>query len=77
MHNELLRWRKEATADEWLRLAAMADTTAGYLDQIAYGFRRASPSKAKAIEDATKLFENHVPVSKEDLVFAPARVTAA
>lgn len=42
MSNELLRWRKEASSEEWKRLAALAKTSVGYLDQIAYGFRRAS-----------------------------------
>ena len=46
MSNELLRWRKEASSEEWKRLAALAKTSVGYLDQIAYGFRRASPDKA-------------------------------
>lgn len=37
MSNELLRWRKEASSEEWKRLAALAKTSVGYLDQIAYG----------------------------------------
>lgn len=45
MSNELLRWRKEASSEEWKRLAALANTSVGYLDQIAYGFRRASQIK--------------------------------
>lgn len=53
MSNELLRWRKEASSEEWKRLAALANTSVGYLDQIVYGFRRASPDKANAIEEAT------------------------
>lgn len=77
MGNELLRWRKEASADEWNRLAALAKTSVGYLDQIAYGFRRASPGKASAIEEATNHFTGYVPVKKEQLVFAPQRATAA
>lgn len=45
MSNELLRWRKGATSDEWFQLAKLAKTTVGYLDQIAYGNRRASLKK--------------------------------
>ena len=77
MGNELLRWRKEATNDDWVRLAALAKTSVGYLDQIAYGFRRASPGKASAIEEASKYFSGYVPVNKENLVFAPQRASAA
>jgi len=77
MGNELLRWRKEATTDQWFRLASLAKTTVGYLDQIAYGFRRASPGKARAIEEATKSFNGLKPVNKEQLVFAPQRASAA
>lgn len=77
MGNELLRWRKEASTDEWSRLAALAKTSVGYLDQIAYGFRRASPGKASAIEEASKNFSGYMPVKKENLVFAPQRASAA
>lgn len=77
MSNELLRWRKDASTDEWARLASLAKTTVGYLDQIAYGFRRASPGKALAIEEASKNFSGYAPVNKENLVFAPQRASAA
>jgi len=77
MSNELLRWRKGATGSEWSALAALAKTTTGYLDQIAYGNRRASPEKAKAIEDATHNFHNQPPVSKESLVFVESRNLAS
>ena len=77
MSNELLRWRKDATTKEWSQLAMLANTTVGYLDQIAYGNRRASPEKALAIEAATNHFTNHSPVLKESLVFAPSRNSAA
>ncbi|KHS87098.1 antirepressor [Pectobacterium brasiliense] len=77
MSNELLRWRKDASSDEWTKLAALAGTSPGYLDLIAYGFRRASPTKAAAIEKATQQFEAISPVTKESLVFAPPRTTAA
>ncbi|WP_290567444.1 MULTISPECIES: transcriptional regulator [unclassified Leclercia] len=77
MNNELLRWRKGATTEEWSQLALLANTTAGYLDQIAYGNRRASPEKAKAIEDASKRFKRQKPVTKESLVFAVIRNNAA
>lgn len=77
MSNELLRWRKAATVLEWAQLAILAKTTTGYLDQIAYGNRRASPEKAKAIEEGTLTFDSQPPVSKESLVFAQSRNTAA
>ncbi|APR90196.1 transcriptional regulator [Salmonella enterica subsp. enterica serovar Infantis] len=77
MNNELLRWRKDATSAEWVRLAELANTTVGYLDQIAYGYRRASPEKALAIEVASKVFKKHMPVLKESLVFATTRNSAA
>lgn len=77
MSNELLRWRKSATTSDWAQLAALANTTVGYLDQIAYGNRRASPEKAEAIEDASKAFSNQKPVSKESLVFSKPRASAA
>jgi len=77
MQNDLLRWRKEATHQDWVSLASLANTSVGYLDQIAYGFRRASPTKASAIEEATKKFTAYSAVKKESLVFAPQRATAA
>ncbi|WP_261247895.1 transcriptional regulator [Serratia ficaria] len=77
MSNDLLRWRKEASSDEWSKLAALAGTSVGYLDQIAYGFRRASPGKAKQIEAATEKFESITPVTKENLVFSAVRASAA
>ena len=77
MSNELLRWRKSATTNEWSQLATLANTTVGYLDQIAYGNRRASPEKALAIETATTQFTNQAPVLKESLVFASPKNTAA
>ncbi|BBQ66579.1 transcriptional regulator [Klebsiella pneumoniae] len=77
MSNELLRWRKDASTGEWAQLAKLANTTVGYLDQIAYGNRRASPEKAEAIEEATKGFSHYQPVSKESLVFSRPRCSAA
>lgn len=77
MQNELLRWRKGASSNDWSQLADLAKTSVGYLDQIAYGFRRASPGKALAIEQASQKFTGYSPVKKEDLVFAPQRATAA
>lgn len=77
MNNELLRWRKGATSDEWSLLAKLAKTTVGYLDQIAYGNRRASPEKASAIETATHSFHRQAPVLKESLVFAAPRNSTA
>ncbi|EPG8281912.1 transcriptional regulator [Klebsiella aerogenes] len=77
MSNELLRWRKDASTGEWAQLAKLANTTVGYLNQIAYGNRRASPEKAEAIEEATKGFSHYQPVSKESLVFSRPRCSAA
>ncbi|MEG0280602.1 MAG: transcriptional regulator [Morganella sp. (in: enterobacteria)] len=68
MSNDLLRWRKESSQEDWNRLAQLAGTSVGYLNQIAYGNRRASPKKAELIEIATKQFSIK-PVSKEMLVF--------
>lgn len=68
MTNDLLRWRKESTQDDWVRLAQLAGTSVGYLNLVAYGYRRASPKKAEQIELASKHF-NYVPVKKELLVF--------
>ncbi|KMV71896.1 antirepressor [bacteria symbiont BFo1 of Frankliniella occidentalis] len=77
MSNELLRWRRESSNEDWEALAALAKTSVGYLDQIAYGFRRASPDKASHIETASKQFDKYQPVTKENLVFAAARSSAA
>ncbi|MFS1539258.1 MAG: transcriptional regulator [Candidatus Phlomobacter fragariae] len=68
MTNDLLRWRKESTQDDWVRLAQLAGTSVGYLNLVAYGYRRASPKKAEQIELATKKF-HYLPVKKELLVF--------
>ncbi|GKX39540.1 MULTISPECIES: transcriptional regulator [Pectobacterium] len=73
MSNDLFRWRKQASADEWKRLASMAGTTVGYLNQIAYGFRRPSARKAEIIEVATRNFGAYQPVTKENLVFTIPR----
>ncbi|HFO7504326.1 TPA: transcriptional regulator, partial [Escherichia coli] len=54
-----------------------ANTSVGYLDQIVYGFRRASPDKANAIEEATRNFTGYKPVKKENLVFVSRRASAA
>lgn len=69
MTNELLKWRQKATRDDWSRLANLAETTTGYLDQIAYGNRRASPQLAERIEKGTKIFRHLHTISKEKLVF--------
>ncbi|MEQ0581626.1 transcriptional regulator [Pantoea dispersa] len=69
MNNELLRWRKDASKEEWALLAGKAMTTVGYLNQLAYGFRKASPSKAVQIEKASAEFTSRKPVTKESLVF--------
>lgn len=69
MSNDLLRWRKEASKEEWALLAEKANTSVGYLDLLAYGFRRASPMKAQKIENASLEFVPRKPVTKESLVF--------
>lgn len=76
MSNDLLRWRKEASQDDWKLLAQLAGTSVGYLNLIAYGNRRASPKKAEDIEEATKQF-TYQQVKKEALVFAQLKVKAA
>ncbi|MFS1564109.1 MAG: transcriptional regulator [Candidatus Arsenophonus phytopathogenicus] len=74
MTNDLLRWRKESTQDDWVRLAQLAGTSVGYLNLVAYGYRRASPKKAKQMELATKHF-NYLPVKKELLVFTNLKIS--
>jgi len=77
MTNDLLRWRQEATKEDWSQLAQLAKTSVGYLDQIAYGYRRASPQMAESIEKGTKIFKRFKAVSKEKLVFAELKTKAA
>lgn len=69
--NDLLRWKKQATKEQWDRLAQLAETTVGHLNQLAYGFRRASAEKAIDISSATMKFRDPNPVTKEAIVFAP------
>ncbi|WP_340618253.1 transcriptional regulator [Xenorhabdus entomophaga] len=76
MSNDLLRWRKESSQKDWERLAQLAGTSAGYLNQIAYGNRRASPAIAERIETATGQFTGVDPVKKELLVFAQIKPSA-
>ncbi|WP_308351079.1 transcriptional regulator [Serratia marcescens] len=77
MSNDLLRWRQSASKGDWKRLAQLSRTTTGYLDQIAYSNRRASPDMAERIEMATREFPEIKPVSKEVLVFAVLKEKAA
>lgn len=77
MSNDLLRWRQAASKTDWVTLAQLAKTTTGYLDQIAYGFRRASPSMAGKIELGTNQFKDLPKVTKEDLVFCELKTKAA
>lgn len=72
-HNELMRWKKQAGPHKWEVLASLAGTSTGYLNQLAYGFRRASAEKAMRISQATKNWSDPEPVAKEALVFAPIR----
>ncbi|CBJ83092.1 Cro protein [Xenorhabdus bovienii str. Jollieti] len=69
MKNDLHRWKKEADKDDWNNLAQVVGTSVGYLNLIAGGFRRASPSMASRIEDGTKKFNRLSPVKKENLIF--------
>ncbi|HEY3982909.1 transcriptional regulator [Cedecea sp.] len=71
--NDLLRWRKQASKEDWQKLAALANTTTGNLDQLAYGWRGASSSKASDIANATLNFRFPKPVTKEAIAFAPVR----
>lgn len=73
MATDLLRWRKESRKrglELWNQLAEMVGTSPGYLDQIAYGYRTASPKRAQQIEKATLRFRGIKPVKKESLLFA-------
>ncbi len=77
MSNDLLRWRQEASKADWKNLAQLSQTTIGYLDQIAYGYRRASPDMAGKIEHGTRAFAGLRPVLKEGLVFARVKIKPA
>lgn len=74
--NDLLRWRKQATKEDWEELARLANTTPGNLDQLAYGWRGASAQKAKDIANATLNFRFPKPVTKEAIAFPPVRKVA-
>ncbi|PHM31319.1 transcriptional regulator [Xenorhabdus innexi] len=69
MRNDLHRWKKEASKDDWGNLAQIVGTSVGYLNLIAGGFRRASPDMASRIEEGTKQFNRLTPVKKENLIF--------
>ena len=75
--NDLLRWRKQATKEDWEALSRLANTTPGTLDQLAYGWRGASAQKAKDIANATLNFRFPKPVTKEAIAFPPVRKTAS
>lgn len=70
MENVLLSWRRSATKDEWIQLAKLSGTTIGYLNLVAYGYRKASPKLAFLIEAASQNFTDKNVISKESLVFA-------
>lgn len=74
--NDLLRWKKQASKEDWEKLAKLANTTTGNLDQLAYGWRGASSSKAMDIANATLNFRFPKPVTKEAIAFPPVRKTA-
>ena len=69
MYNQLHRWRLSSSAEEWERLAVLAETSTGYLNQIAYGNRKPSPDLANKIEKASSTFLDKPTLSKEILVF--------
>lgn len=69
MKNELLVWRQSSSKTEWELLAELAGTTPGYLNLIAYGYRRASPKMAISIECASSKIPARPMISKEALVF--------
>ncbi|MCC8366533.1 transcriptional regulator [Xenorhabdus sp. PB61.4] len=69
MRNDLHRWKKEASREDWKSLAQIVGTSIGYLNLIAGGFRRASPDMASRIEDGTRRFSGLSPVKKENLIF--------
>ena len=71
--NDLLRWRKQASKEDWEELARLANTTTGNLDQPAYGWRGASPQKASDIANASLNFRFPKPVTKEAIAFPPVR----
>ena len=73
--NQLHKWRLASTPEEWEALAKLANTSVGYLNQIAYGNRNPSPTKATEIELATRKF-NKPFVSKESLVFQQSKTAA-
>lgn len=69
MKNALLVWRQSATKSEWSLLAEFAGTTPGYLNLIAYGYRKASPKLAISIECASKKIPEKELITKESLIF--------
>lgn len=73
--NDLLRWRKQASKEDWEKLALLANTTTGNLDQLAYGYRGASPKKASDIANASLKFRFPKPVTKEAIAFPAVRKT--
>lgn len=71
--NDLLRWKKQASKEDWEKLAKLAKTTPGNLDQLAYGWRGASAQKASDIANASLNFRFPKPVTKEAIAFPPVR----
>jgi hypothetical protein len=67
MSTELHRWRKVATTDEWAQLAKLANTTPGYLDQIATEIV-AHHQKWHRLSKMPQKFHRQDPVLKESLV---------
>lgn len=70
MKTELLSWRQASTKDEWNLLATLSGTTPGYLNLIAYGYRKASPRMATSIEFASSKIAGKPLITKESLVFS-------
>ena len=69
MSKVLHQWRKCSTKDEWEKLADLSGTSAGYLNQVAYGNRTPSSALAKKIEKAAATFVGKPLLTKEELVF--------
>lgn len=69
MKSELLIWRQSSSKSDWELLAALSGTTTGYLNLIAYGYRKASPKMATSIECASRKIPARPTITKESLVF--------
>lgn len=73
MCKNLKELRTLISKEEWNQLAIRSGTTTSYLNQMALGFRRPSPSLASRIEDAARNMHPSFFIPKESLVFADLR----